>query len=196
MQLLLTLGVIIVNSKNLRTGNEVLMEPQIKTWITSAFGRAGHLSKLIVTLIFSMTLFGTHESHAATWPVDNLWRPVTQAGGFLGDIIGDGGTNGREIVGDNLFPAVYIYNDGIDFFVRVRLDSDPLQAVNNLRALGWGVLFDTDGDFTAYENLLLVDGNGEEIAFAQNTSPGNTGDPNDNAELDLYTVASDYSARV
>ena len=96
-------------------------------------------------------------------------------------------------MGTNTDAAVYLYNDGVDFFVRVRVDTDPLQAPANLRPYGWGILIDTDDNFDAYEYSLLVEGISEQIEFAQNTTPTNVGDPSDIAETLLYSAATNYA---
>lgn len=132
-------------------------------------------------------------ANAATWPADADWDAFSQSGVGVGDILGDGQNNGREVVGDSTDPAVFWYFDGTDFMFRFRLDDDPLQSAGNLRGYGWGLLLDTDGDFSAYEYAYMVDGIREEIVVAQNTSPGTTGDPSDPADTDLYLVATSYA---
>ena len=132
-------------------------------------------------------------ANAATWPADADWDAFSQSGVGVGDILGDGQNNGREVVGDSTDPAVFWYFDVTDFMFRFRLDDDPLQSAGNLRGYGWGLLLDTDGDFSAYEYAYMVDGIREEIVVAQNTSPGTTGDPSDPADTDLYLVATSYA---
>jgi hypothetical protein len=135
------------------------------------------------------------SAFAATFPADADWTALSQSGLGMGDVSGDGQNNGREVVGDSTSPAVYVYNDGVDFFVRLRLDTSPLRSASDLRPYGWGLLFDIDGDFSSYEFALLVDGIREEINFAENTSPTGVGDPADNAETPVsgYPVALDYT---
>ena len=113
----------------------------------------------------------------------------------MSDPLADGMNNGREIVGSAASPAVYTYSDGVDFFVRLRVDEDPSQA-DAVRPFGWGLLIDTDGDFAAYEFSLLIDGTGnpKSVVLSQNTSPGTTGDPSDRAELVLNTSAVNTAA--
>src|SRR5687767_12229858 len=121
---------------------------------------------------------------AATFPATaTAWTPVPQAGAGISDPLADGMNNGREIVGSSTNAAVYIYTDGVDFFVRLRVDDDPSQG-GTVRPFGWGLLIDTNNDFAAYEFALMVDGTGnpKSVVLSQNTTPGTTGDPSDKAE--------------
>ena len=105
----------------------------------------------------------------AAEPFPSTWIPMTQSGVGLGDVTTDGSNNGREVVGDETDPALYVAFDGSAFFIRLRIDTDPLTATGTgLRPYGWGLLINTDGDFTAYEYSLMVDGIGtqESIEFA------------------------------
>ncbi len=124
-------------------------------------------------------------SYAATFPADSDWVPMLQAGAGIGDVNTDGSNNGREIIGDANSPAIFTFTDGIDFFIRLRLDDDPSQGTG-VRPFGWGVVIDTNQDFTAYEFLIMVDGTGaQRVLFAENTTQGTTGTPNDPAETDI-----------
>src|SRR5688572_26571810 len=118
-------------------------------------------------------------SQAAVFPPLADWIPVEQGAVKMGDPQTDGSNNGREIVGSDTFPAVFIASDETDFMVRLRLDVTPLDN-NGVRPFGWGLLFDTDGNFAAYEFSLMVDGTGSpRVVFSENTSKGTTGSPND-----------------
>ncbi len=130
-----------------------------------------------------LILVAASSAAAANFPADDsAWIPVLQNGVAIGDVTTDGQNNSREIVGSETYPAVYIYSDGIDFFVRLRLDSNPMQNANSLRPYAWGVIIDTDGDFSAYEYAFIVNGISDVIEFAENTTPGTAGDPTDPAE--------------
>lgn len=123
------------------------------------------------------------QAGAALFPADSAWIPINQAGQPIGDPGTDGSGNGREIIGSDQFPAVYIFNDGTHFFLRLRLDTNPEQSVGNLRAFGWGILIDTDGNYDHYELSLMVNGITDRIELAANTTPSAViGDPGDDAE--------------
>lgn len=98
-----------------------------------------------------LALFAPSPLLAATFPAESDWIALAQDGQDMGDITGDGQNNGREIVGDTTDAAVFVYVDSTDFFFRLRVNTDPLQKANDLRAFGWGLLFDLDGDFSSYE---------------------------------------------
>lgn len=144
-------------------------------------------------LACSFAILCPTSAFALTFPDDTDWVALAQSGVGLGDVSGDGNNNGREIVGDTADPAVFVYSDGAGFFVRLRLDDDP-SGPGGLRQFGWGILFDTDGDFSSYEFVLMADGISEEIEFAENTSPTALGDPADDAETSVagYPVPHDY----
>ncbi len=136
-------------------------------------------------------------ARAYTFPDDADWIAVLQAGESIADVHGDGATNGREIVGDTTDAAISIANDGTNFFVRIRVDDDPT-GPGGLNQYGWGLILDTDGEFTAYEYVLLTNGIAEQIEFAENTTPGTTGDPADTAETPVVgtPIAHDWTSDV
>jgi len=82
---------------------------------------------------------------------------------------------------------VQVFMDATTYYVRLRLDADPLQAANNLRPFGWGLLIDSNGSLNDYELAIFADGIRDLLAFEQNTTQGTIGDPSDTAEVDLYT---------
>ncbi|MCK6549774.1 hypothetical protein L6R52_28310, partial [Myxococcota bacterium] len=112
---------------------------------------------------------------------------------MIGDPLGDGQNNGREIIGDATHAAVYLFSDGTDFFFRLRVDSNPTGS-GSMRPYGWGILFDLDGNFQAYEHALMIDGISDVIELSQNTSPTNVGDPSDSAELLLWSQVINMAA--
>ncbi len=126
---------------------------------------------------------------ATVFPPAASWIPIQQADLNIGDIETDGANNGREIVGSSSLPAVFIFADDLEFSVRLRLNSDPTSG-SNVRPFGWGLLIDTDGNFNAYEFSVMIDGTGNprRVVFAQNTSPGTTGSPQDTAETELSSI--------
>src|ERR1044071_2671482 len=73
-------------------------------------------------------------SQAVTFPADSLYRPIVTT-----DPTGDGGTNGRDLVGDGTRPACYVYSDGQTFFSRLRLNDSPFQA-GGLAQYGWSII--------------------------------------------------------
>src|SRR5688500_8097299 len=107
------------------------------------------------------------RTYAAVFPTDSQWNGVHQFGVGLGDPTNDGANNGRELVGDAANAAFYLYTDGTDVFFRLRVDDNPAMG-SGVRPFGWGVLIDTNGNFAAYEYLVMVDGTGpDQVAFSQ-----------------------------
>ena len=158
------------------------------------------MTRLTATVVAALTLTAiscqddhrvTQTKRAISFPSTADWIALEQAGQGIGDVTTDGRNNGREIVGSPASPAAYIYTDGTDFFIRLRVNDDPAKGADEVDPFGWGLLIDTDGDFSAYEYLIMVDGTGpDQILFAHNTTPGNTGDPNDVAESDVIPPIS------
>src|SRR4051812_6773574 len=74
---------------------------------------------------FAALAGGERTAHAATFPADNVWTPITQSGQGLSDPQTDGQNGGREIVGTTALPALYITADANFFYFRMRLDVDP-----------------------------------------------------------------------
>jgi outer membrane protein OmpA-like peptidoglycan-associated protein len=105
----------------------------------------------------------------------------------MGDSPTDGNdSGGRQIVGDAANPAVQVFLGATHYFVRLRLNRDPLTMQGGLPSFGWGLLLDTDSDLTDYEYAIFVDGIREAVSFQQNTAQGTLGDPSDDAEVFLY----------
>lgn len=103
---------------------------------------------LVVCVLGS--LLWSRVAEAATFPADNKWTPLTQQSIGLADPNNDGSNLGKEIVGSAAFPAMYIYQDGTDLFVRLRVDATPTgnaDGSGDLNPSGWGVLIDTDNNF-------------------------------------------------
>lgn len=148
--------------------------------------------------IFAVTLLcAVHvkDAYAATFPADASWIAVRQGGVALGDPATDGQVNGREIIGDAQNPAIYLYADGTDFFVRLRLNATPLSSPTNLAPFGWGLLIDTNADYKQYEFALMISGknNEENIQYWKNTVSTNTGDPTDTAETLLRSYPHNFA---
>ena len=152
---------------------------------------------LVVCVLGS--LLWSRVVEAATFPADNKWTPLTQQSIGLADPNNDGSNLGKEIVGSAAFPAMYIYQDGTDLFVRLRVDDTPTgnaDGSGTLNPSGWGVLIDTDNTFADYEFSLLLSGktNDLDIQLGQNTTKEGLGKPNDNAETLLAASTLDYTS--
>src|SRR5688572_29053377 len=67
------------------------------------------------------------QAHAVTFPASNAdWAPVEQLGVGLSDPDTDAQNNGRNVVGNTTYPAVYIAANDTHFMVRMRLNDNPV----------------------------------------------------------------------
>lgn len=125
-----------------------------------------------------------------TLPDDSLFVAGTCAGAGAFDPLSDesGANTHRDIVGDDTYSAFLAYDDGTHFFLRQRVDADPTQG-GSFKAFGWGWEFDTDGDYSSYEIVVMVNGIANELAVEINTVQGNVGDPGDSPDAAGNPVA-------
>jgi uncharacterized repeat protein (TIGR01451 family) len=144
--------------------------------------KAPFIAAALMTLVF-------FPDSSLAWPTTSEWIPVLRAAAPVTDDPSDA-QGGKNMVGDATHPTAYISCDGIDIFFRMRLDDTPLtsprQPGNDLISFGWGVEFETDGDPSTYEWLIMVDGiANEEIHLEQNTTTAanSLNDPGDTAEI-------------
>ncbi len=143
----------------------------------------GCVSGLLVSLaIWAMGA----PAQAQTWPQPSQWIPLQKSGLAIGDVRGDatGGQGERDLVGDDANPVSSIYQDATHFFFRLRLDGTPLQN-DQYQSFGWGCAIDTDGDFSSFEFLGLVDGiaNPDVVQYRWNQTKSGTGDLKDVTEV-------------
>jgi outer membrane protein OmpA-like peptidoglycan-associated protein len=122
----------------------------------------------------------------AAWPADADWVPFQHGGVDLYDVSGDhdpdrdgDGVDGDEgadgsvdLVGDATLaaPVAYWYADDTTFYLRMRVNEDPLLTPTSFRASAWAFLLDTDADPTTYEYQLGVTGPGGILELNENTA--------------------------
>src|SRR5687768_5443117 len=117
---------------------------------------------------------GAVSRHVLVPPVDSAFVPFRCGGGVATDPVGDAAGAGqhRDAVGSAGRPAALRASDDTFLYLRLRLDDDPRQAVDDLRPFGWGFLIDGDGDSATYELLGVLEGTGGDgAALWGNTSP-------------------------
>lgn len=123
---------------------------------------------------------------AFAWPGDGQWRGIMRGGALLQDPNGDA-AGSRNIVSDPTRAPLFLYNNGVNVFFRLRLDQNPAGTGGQgmLQSFGWGVLLDTNGNPGDYEYMIMLDGisKDENIAFWRNTIQGVLGDPSDRPEI-------------
>jgi len=68
------------------------------------------------------------QAQPAASPADGLFTATTCGTGPSFDPMSDGGsaTSERDIVGDSTYPALYVYDDGVYAYFRIRLEESPL----------------------------------------------------------------------
>ncbi len=143
--------------------------------------------------VLSVILLGLFPlaAEAQTFPVFptdiNDWEPVVRNSDPVGDVLGDG-TGRRDLVGDFSRPVAYMASDANFMYGRIRLNVDPRQGAG-LAPFSWGFLVDTDGNYAAYEFMIMVDGisNPNNVLLQANTTKSITGDPGDAAELTVWS---------
>lgn len=140
---------------------------------------------LLPALAFLVFLALSFPLGAYAWPTAAQWTPVLQNGVYLQDPLGDA-QGPRDVVGNAIYPAAYIFNDGDYIHFRLRLDGDPTGTGQSLlRPFSWGVLLNTNQNPGTYEWMIMVDGMAkpEVITLWQNTVQGTLGDPSDRPEI-------------
>jgi hypothetical protein len=157
------------------------------------------IHRLAYGVAFALTLgLITGKAYAADFAAaDATWRPVLQNGVGFSDVNTDGtSTGGREVVGNASAPAVYMTTDGVNVFIRIRVDDKPTDNGGILNQFAWGILIDVDGNTTAYDYSLMINAknNVAAIEFADNTIK--SGGSKDQAEgtVVLQSEALNYAA--
>ncbi len=153
---------------------------------------------LLPGLLGLLCVLAWPETALAAWPADADWIAVNQGGSSQADGTLDENTDYRNVVGDASYPATYWYNDGVHLSFRMRLDGSPQGGggQNLLKPFGWGVLIDTDGDWSDYEFSVIANGIDESVTFYQNTSQNTAYDASDPPEVTLAVYDTATNARV
>jgi hypothetical protein len=108
--------------------------------------------------ILASVLVAPGLAHAATFPPDTEYVPFECGTHPMTDKLADdpGFLDERDLVGDTVHPAALRATDDQNLYIRIRVNHDPAPG-GVLRPSSWGIELDTDGDFTTYEVLLIVD---------------------------------------
>jgi hypothetical protein len=115
------------------------------------------------------------------WPGPRDWLAVLGTDGGLCtdppglDSVGDVSPASADIVGDEAHPSQYAYYDGVNLFLRMRLDGKPTSK-GGFRDLVWGALIDVDGTLSSepvnsYERLVVANGGTSFVEVQATTSP-------------------------
>jgi hypothetical protein len=157
---------------------------------------ATRLRSALAALLPAAALLVPAVADAQTFPADNAWTPLTKDSVPIGDVIGDGQSE-RDIVGDAMNPAAYVYSDDQYLYFRLRVSATVLAQGGGYKPFGWACLIDTDANLQSYEFIAGVDGikNPDVVEFYQNTTPALGGNPKDVAETLLATYPPATHAR-
>ena len=136
---------------------------------------------------------------AQSFPADSAYVPLRCDPTVMIDGFQDqsGALDERDIVGDTGNAAGLRAADGSFLYLRVRLEEDPAPG-GTVLPFSWGFEFDTDGDRTDYEVLVLADGLGGatgNVTLFQNTATSLPNDPSDPADRVVATYGFSSHAR-
>ena len=107
------------------------------------------------------------------------------------DTVGDVNNAVLDLVGNATYPAVQTASNATNLYVRMLLDESPMNAQGNLKSFAWGLEFDTDGNVSTYEHLIIANGAGSDALMIQNNTVTNSpNDPTDSTESTSYTFAT------
>ena len=118
---------------------------------------------------------------ARPWPELTEWKPIlgideTSCRDAPGtEPVGDVRPAFADLVGSPAYPSQYAFYDGVNLFLRMRLDGKPTSR-DGFRDLVWGALLDADGAVSSdpvdsYEWLVVADGTSDLVLVKENTSP-------------------------
>ena len=129
------------------------------------------LRTIFVTLLASLLSSTAFATPPASFGADADYKAIGCAGGASFDPPQDQGgvKSERDLVGDANNPAMYVRDNGVHVFFRLRLDASPLKKVGGaeLTPFGWGIGLDSDGVVATIEYYLVVNGISEELVFVQ-----------------------------
>ncbi|MCK6525729.1 hypothetical protein L6R49_30370, partial [Myxococcota bacterium] len=136
---------------------------------------------------------------AATWPAATDWVPVTNGSTILSDVCSDvSGSSWWDMVSDTSNHVAYTYFDGTNLFFRLRLADTPYSTSGGKpkawRSFGWGVMFESDWDYSnlKYDYIVYVDGKSDEVTLSVN-STGSTPYTTDAPETQLNAWSAGLS---
>lgn len=136
----------------------------------------------LFAILVGIDCLGDGVATAAVFPVDSEWEPIASSLVPVADVVGDGQSGGRDLVGDTDSPAAFLATDAEHLFLRLRLDTSPAQGPG-LGPYSWSVLIDSDMNDLNYEFALSACGITDALEIWQNTTPSNSGSPDDTSEL-------------
>ena len=115
------------------------------------------------------------------WPESEDWIAILGTGGNPcadppgTDPVGDARPAFVDLVGSQTYPSQFAFYDGVNMFVRMRLDRSPLSG-GGFRGQVWGALIDVDSTLSSspvnsYEWLVVANGSSGFVQVRANGSP-------------------------
>ena len=170
------------------------MNPTTVLWCVPLAQSMKAKAMFLVT-IFLTSLVPLAQSNATLPSSPALsFSPMTCGGQTMWDTVADVNNAVLDIVGNETYPAISTASNATNLYIRMLLDESPLQTSTNLKSFSWGLEFDTDGNLSTYEHLIIMNGAGQDTLYIKNntvtTSPD---DPTDSTESTSVTFSNTAS---
>ena len=158
-------------------------------------GRDVKAKAILIVILFLTSLVPLAQSNATLPSSPALsFSPMTCGGQTMWDTVADVNNAVLDIVGNETYPAISTASNATNLYIRMLLDESPLQTSTNLKSFSWGLEFDTDGNLSTYEHLIIMNGAGQDTLYIKNntvtTSPD---DPTDSTESTSVTFSNTAS---
>ena len=123
------------------------------------------------------------------------WVTLGRGGSAVGDVVGPG-TSETDVVGNAANPAVFVWSDATDLYVRIRVNDKPTNADGSWKSALWGCLVDTDGTLTTYEFMGVLSGAQSQVQWRYNAVQSvGANVPNEPAEVLVGSITTSTNAR-
>lgn len=144
---------------------------------------------LAFSLALPLAALAAGRAAAQEFPPDPDWEPLRCRGEVMTDGLGDepAAIGERDLVGDGDEPAGLRAADDDFFYLRIRVDADPVAGAD-LQPDAWGMALDLDLDRQTYEALILADAVDGEVKLFANDETVGLDDPRDPADLPPLAV--------
>ncbi len=142
------------------------------------------MMKRVIAIAVGLLVARAAPARAQDFPPDADWEPFHCGDAAMFDDVGDepGAVDERDLVGDEGQPAAFHYSDADYAYLRLRLEQDPDDGSGNLTPYAWGFEFDTDGDRSTYEVLVIASGIDQTVSVYSNETVTIDNDPTDPAD--------------
>ena len=137
-----------------------------------------------IAIAIGLVAAAAAPARAQSFPNDADWDPFHCGDAAMFDAVADepGAVDERDLVGDEAEPAAFHYSDADYAYLRLRLEEDPADTTGDLNPYAWGFEFDTDGDESTYEVLVIASGIDQTVSVYTNDTVTIDNDPTDPAD--------------